>query len=110
MSDGVYSPDKIDGPFKDYDTSFRDSIMLRWGSLVGTKWPSQHGKIVLQFRLSYDGSVSDIKVLEDSVDAGQVSICQAAILSSAPFPHWPQDMIRMVGANYRVVNIIFYYK
>ncbi|MEI6194046.1 MAG: hypothetical protein WCS42_06925, partial [Verrucomicrobiota bacterium] len=107
----LFSQDKMEGPFKDYDTACRDSIMHQWSNLERSKWPHRYGKIVLQFHFNYDGSVSDIKVLEDSVDAGQVVICQKAISSSAPFPPWPQDMKRMIGANYRVMTFTFnYYK
>ena len=110
-SDGVYSQDKIGGPFKDYDTAFRDSIMHQWGTLLDKNKRDRIGKVVVQFRLNYDGSITDMKVLEDDVGAEQVAICQKAVLSSAPFPHWPKDMIRMVGANYRVITYTFnYYK
>ena len=34
VSDGVYSQAMIGGPFKDYDTAFRDSITHRWGTLL----------------------------------------------------------------------------
>jgi hypothetical protein len=111
VSDGVYSQDKIGGPFKSYDTAFRDSIMRQWGTLLDGKKRDRIGKVVLQFRLNYDGSITDMKVLEDGVGAEQVAICQKAVLSSALFPHWPEDMIRMVGANYRVITYTFnYYK
>jgi|ERR1039458_990069 hypothetical protein len=111
VSDGVYSQDKIGGPFKDYDIAFRDSVMHQWGTLLDRNKRDRIGKVVLQFRLNYDGSITDMKILEDGVGAKQVAICQKAVLTSAPFPHWPEDMIRMVGANYRVITYTFnYYK
>lgn len=111
VSHGVYSQDRIGGPFKDYDTACRDSIMHRWGTLLDGYKRDRIGKVELQFRLNYDGSITDMKVLDASVGAEQVAICQKAVSFSAPFSPWPQDMIRMVGANYRVITFTFnYYK
>ena len=111
VNEGFYSQGKIGGPFKKYDTALQDSITHRWGKLVDSKWPDRYGKIVLQFRLNCDGSISDIRVLEDEVGAGQAAICQKSVSSLAPFPHWPQDMIRSVGVNYREIAFTFkYYK
>jgi len=111
VSDGVYSQDKIGGPFKDYDTAFRDSIMHRWDALLNRNKRDRIGKVVLQFRLNYDGSITDLKVLEDGVGSEQVAVCQKAVSLSAPFHPWPQDMIRMIGANYREMTFTFnYYK
>ena len=113
VSGEVYPQEKINGPFKSYDTVLRNTIMQRWHSLLDRGKFAQHkiGKIVLQFHLNYDGSITDIKVLEDGVGDEQVAICQEAVYSSAPFSRWPKDMIRMVGANYRVITYTFnYYK
>ena len=97
--------------FKNYDTAFRDSIVHRWKALLdGNKSDQQRiGKVVLQFHLNYDGSVTDMKVIEDSVGKGQAPICQQAVLSSAPFPSWPARMRELIGANYRAITFTFNY-
>lgn len=111
VSDGVYSQDKIDGPFKDYDAAFRDAIMHRWDTLLDKGRRNHVGKVVLRFHLNYDGSITGMKVLEDDVGGEQAAICQKAVLLSAPFPHWPPDMLEMIGANYREITYTFnYYK
>jgi hypothetical protein len=97
------------GPFKNYDTACRDSIMRRWQTLLDKDSRRQTGAIKLQFHLNYDGTITGIRVLEDSVGDGQVAICENAVLSSAPFPCWPTDMQRMVGANFRVITFTFNY-
>ena len=109
VSDGVVADTKLDGPFKNYDVTIRDSIMHRWGALLETNKTNRVGKVILQFHLNVDGTISDINVLEDSVGDEQVAICHRAVSSSAPFPHWPVDMLRMVGENYRVLTFTFNY-
>jgi hypothetical protein len=111
VSDGVYSQAKIGGPFKDYDTAFRDSITQRWDTLLAGSKSRRIGKVVLQFRLNYDGSITDLKVLEDEVGSEQLAVCEKAVSLSSPFQPWPQDMIRLIGANYREMTFTFnYYK
>jgi hypothetical protein len=85
--------------------------MHKWDALLGKSRRDHVGKVVLRFRLNYDGSITDMKVLEDDVGGGQAAFCQKAVSSSAPFPNWPPDMLRMVGANYREITYTFnYYK
>lgn len=109
VSDGIHSQDKIDGPFKDYDTAFRDTVIHRWDTLLEKCTSKQVGKVVLRFHLNYDGSITDMKILEDNVGSELAAICQKAILSAAPFQHWPPDMLRMVGANFREITFTFHY-
>jgi hypothetical protein len=109
VSDGVVRGNKIDGPFKNYDTAIRDSIMHDWGALLKKDKPKQIGKVVLEFHLNCDGSISDMKTLEDSVGGRQAVICQKAVLASAPFPRWPDDMSRMLGVKYRIMRFTFSY-
>lgn len=109
VSGKVSSQGKIGGPFADYDTAFQDSIMHRCHDLMGGKRIDRNGKIVLRFHLNYDGSVSDMNIIEDNVGAGQAVICKKAVSDAAPFASWPQDMIRMVGINFRVITFTFNY-
>ena len=51
-----------------------------------------------------------MKVLEDNVGDGQSLLCQKAILAPVPYKSWPNDMIRMVGENYRTMTFNFYYQ
>jgi hypothetical protein len=66
------------------------------------------GKVVVQFRLNYDGRITDMKLVESSVGEVHALICQRAVLEPAPYERWPSDLRRMVG-NSRDVQFTFYY-
>jgi membrane protein involved in colicin uptake len=107
----VKSNPKSSSPFQKYDDSFKELISKNWYDLlVGEKLAKyEAGKVVLQFRLNYDGQISDMKVLEKIAGEKEAQICQKAVMAGAPYRPWPDDMSRMVGANYRVIDIAFYY-
>ena len=67
------------------------------------------GKVVLKFRLHYDGRVTDLGVTEHTVDELLSLLCQKAVLDPAPFARWPSDMRRMNGEDFRDVQFTFYY-
>ena len=58
---------------------------------------------------NYDGTVSDMQVLENTVGEMLGYVCQQAINEPSPFAKWPPDMRRMVGQNYREITFTFYY-
>ena len=69
----------------------------------------QSGRVVIEFRLNYDGRISDLKVVDSSVDEILSLLCQKAILDPSPYAKWPSDMRRKVDADYREVRFTFYY-
>lgn len=95
-------------PVIQYDADFQSSIRKNWESSLHGK--NRAGKIVLKFHLTPDGHITDMMVFQDSVGNGQALICQKAVLASAPYPPWPEDMIHMVGINYREITYTFTYK
>jgi hypothetical protein len=94
-------------PLIQYDDDFRSSIQKNWEALLHGK--NRAGKIVLEFHLTFDGHITDMKVIQDSVGNGQALICEKAVLAPIPYPPWPADMVHMVGANYRVCTFTFNY-
>jgi hypothetical protein len=97
-------------PFGAYDSALVDAISQRWFTLLDQRdyASDSRGKVVLQFRLHYDGRITDMKVAENS--AGEVLglICQKAVLDPAPFAAWPSDMRRTLG-DIRSIQFTFYY-
>ena len=67
------------------------------------------GKVMLQFHLNYDGTITDMSVLQNTVGDLLGYVCQKAISDPAPFARWPTDMRQMVGENYREITFTFYY-
>jgi hypothetical protein len=94
-------------PFSRYDDDFQSSIRRSWEALSHGK--NRAGEIVMEFHLTSDGQITDMRVVKDSVGNGQSLICEKAVLASVPYPPWPTDMIRMVGQNYRVCTFTFTY-
>jgi hypothetical protein len=98
-------------PFGDYDKKFIEAVTQRWYDLLDSQQFAQDrsGKVVLRFRLSYDGSISDMEVLQNTVGELLSYVCQKAVTDPSPFQAWPSDMRRMVGENYREMIFTFYY-
>ena len=98
-------------PFGAYDAEVIAAVQNRWYYLLDSRdfARDRTGKVVLEFRLNYDGRITEMKVAENSVDELLCLLCQKAILDPAPYARWPSDMRRLVGADYREVRFTFFY-
>jgi len=107
------SLDAIGSPFGVYDSAIVAAIQNRWYDLLeDRRYASDRtGKVVLVFKLNYDGRITDMTVVreETTVDELLTLLCQKAVLDPSPYARWPSDMRRMVGADYREVRFTFYY-
>ena len=105
---GASSLDVRGMTFGAYDQAIIQAIQSRWYSLLETR-PTPRGRVVVEFRMHFDGRVSDVKV--DEADVGEMYslFCQKAIQDPAPFPRWPSDMRRQMQADYRDVKFTFFY-
>lgn len=96
----------------DYDATLVDAVQQKWDSLILDLLhgdANQPGKVVLEFRLHYDGRITNMKVNESDVGELLSLICQKAILDPAPFDRWPTEMRREIGGDFRDVKFTFYY-
>ena len=102
-------------PFGSYDAALVAAVQQRWYDLLESINFSfdRHGRVVLQFHLNYDGTITDMKVIDDSVDGSAEGImgvlCQRAVQDPAPFERWPREMRLMVDKDYREIQFSFYY-
>lgn len=97
-------------PFGAYDAEFIAAVQQRWYDLLdSTPFAHRAGKVVLEFRLNYDGRITEMNVGDNDVGEMLGLICQKAVLDPAPYRAWPSDMRRMIGANHREVTFTFYY-
>lgn len=98
-------------PFGAYDRAVVEAVQNRWYYLLdsGDFARERTGKVVLEFNLTYDGRVTDMKVVENTVNELLCLLCQKAILDPAPYPRWPTEMRRMIGSDTRHVRFTFYY-
>ncbi len=107
----VSSLDAKATPFGDYDRKFIDAVTDRWyGLLDSQKFAlDRNGKVTLRFHLNYDGTITDVQIVENTVGDLLGYVCRNAVTDPAPFEPWPSDMRRMVGANFREITFTFYY-
>ncbi len=96
-------------PFGEYDAAIFEAIEQYWNNELDQFARDRTGEVTIQFHLNYDGTVSDVKILENNVGILLGTFCQDAIEGSAPYARWPGDMRRMIGANYRQITIKFIY-
>ena len=97
--------------FGAYDRAFIDAVTSRWYDLLDNVSYDgyRRGKVVVQFRLNYDGRITEMKVLENTVTEMLSLLCQKGVLDPAPFDKWPPEMRLMVGEDFRRITFTFYY-
>jgi membrane protein involved in colicin uptake len=98
-------------PFGAYDQALVEAVTQRWYDLLDSQQfaMDRSGKVTLRFHLNYDGTITDMSVLQNTVGDLLGYVCQKAISDPAPFARWPTDMRQMVGENYREITFTFYY-
>jgi outer membrane biosynthesis protein TonB len=98
-------------PFGAYDAALIEAVSKRWYDLLDSRNYSGEGsgKVVLKFHLKQDGTITDMEVVESTVDTILSYLCQQAVRDPAPFERWPGDMRRMIGADYREIKFAFFY-
>ena len=74
------------------------------------------GKVVIDFRLHDDGTVSEITVANNTVEAESSAnkllcelVCQRAIKDCGSFGPWPSDMRNQIGRPYEDIEFTFHY-
>ena len=96
--------------FGSYDAALIAAVQQRWYDLLdSSQFTQRSGKVVVEFRLMYDGRVTDLQVTDNDVGDLLALLCRRAIQDPAPFGEWPGDMRRMIGQNYREVTFTFFY-
>src|SRR6185437_6551515 len=73
--------------FGDYDAQIIAAIQQRWYDLLDNPVfaTARPGKVTVEFRLNFDGRVTDMRVIESTVDDMQSYDCQRAISEPSPY-------------------------
>ena len=100
---------KVTG-FGDYDERFIETVCHNWWNLLDSHQFAEDrtGKVVILFRLNYDGSVSQVRFAENSVGDLLGYVCEKAVLDGAPYERWTEDMRLKLG-DYSDVEFTFDY-
>jgi hypothetical protein len=101
---------KVTG-FGDYDERFAETVDHNWYNLLDSQKFSldRTGKVVLLFRLNYDGSISEMKVAQSSVGDLLSYVCEKAVLDGAPYERWTDNMRLEIGDHIDVIYTFSYY-
>jgi len=107
---GQLVPDTKQTPFGSYDYQFIKAVEKRWYDLLEShNFPQRSGKVVLEFKLNFDGRISDMKVNGNEVGDMLGLLCERAVLDPSPFGRWPSDMRRAIPGDFREVTFTFFY-
>jgi len=108
----VPSFDAVGTPFGDYDARIIAAVQQRWYDLLDNRSISRDrtGRVVVEFRLGYDGRVTDEKVVESDVGDLLSYLCMAAIKDPSPYDRWPAEMRRVMEGDSRLVRFTFFYE
>jgi outer membrane biosynthesis protein TonB len=106
----ISSFDTKASPFGSYDGALIYAVEQRWFALLDEQGYASdaRGRVVVQFQLHYDGSVTDLTVSENT--AGEIwgLKCLKAVRDPSPFGNWPNEMRRLAGDT-RFIQFTFYY-
>ena len=94
-----------------YDAAFIAAVEQRWFDLLDSMslYGYRRGRVVLKFRLTSDGRITEMQIVENNVTETLGVLCQKAIVDPAPFDKWPREMRQMIGKDYRDIQFAFYY-
>jgi TonB family protein len=93
---------------RQYDAVAIATIEKRWDELLAPLSSySSKGTVVLEFRMHADGTVTDLQVVRSRMNRRITSICKKAVLDSAPFAIWPDEMRREFTNDSRKVRFTF---
>ncbi len=97
--------------FGAYDRAFIDAVSSRWYDLLDSMNAEGYrsGKVIVQFNLNYNGTITEMKLVESTVTGTLALLCQKAVQDPAPFEKWPREMRLMIGEDSRRITFTFYY-
>ena len=104
-------PKLLDHPLAKYDAVFIQKVQDRWYALIESSsgLPLTPGQVRLYFRLHSNGAVTDLRMLDATVDEKLVRYAEQAIAEGAPYREWPKEMRELVGKDFREIKFTFYY-
>jgi hypothetical protein len=99
-------------PFGAYDLAIIRAVQYHWDNLITEQnyMGERTGRVVVEFRLWYDGHIDRVKVAQENVGVVLATLCQRAIEDPAPYDTWPSDMRRLIGGNFREITFTFFYE
>src|SRR6266446_6088402 len=96
--------------YGDYDWQLVAAIQSSWYRLLEEQGyaADYRGKVMLRFRLHYDGRITELSIVENTAGSIPGSICETAIEKPKPYNKFPADMRKVVG-DIRSITFTFFY-
>ncbi len=109
---GVTAVDSRFSEFGAYEQRMSEAIARQWYLLASMQSLSSEvdTQVVVEFFLNTDGEITSIKVLFNTSTITGRSLCEQAILSTAPYGKWTPEMIATFGSQDQAVKFTFYYR
>ncbi len=104
------SLDVVGTPLGDYIARMVEIVQRRWDQLLQNRTPDITGKVVLHFRLLPDGSVRDMKMVENEVGPLLEATCELAVTQPAPYEKWTREMRLGLPTDSYEITFTFYYE
>jgi outer membrane biosynthesis protein TonB len=98
--------------FGAYENGLVAAISQRWWDLLDERnWAADNrGKVVVRFNLHYDGTITGVKISENTTGAEVLGyVCVKAIQDPAPYSEWPTDMRHEIASGVLEVQFTFFY-
>jgi TonB family protein len=97
---------------QEYDAVIFDTIQKKWHDILDKQkfTEDRSGKVVVQFHLNPNGSVSDLKLLRNDVGEVFGYDCEEAVYKASPFNPWPPEVDELIGKNFREITFTFNYR
>jgi hypothetical protein len=95
--------------YGDYDARFVQSVRLAWLRFRDKPGWFHPGKVVVDFKLHHDGTISELAVQQNLATIRQGYYCKEALTGPAPFEKWTGAMRREIGSDVRACRFSFRY-
>ena len=95
--------------YGDYDARFVQAVRLAWLRFREKPGWFYPGRVVVDFKLHHDGTISELTVQKNATTAVQSYYCKEALAGPAPFEKWTESMRREIGTNVRSCRFSFHY-
>ena len=93
----------------EYSQRMSEIIQAAWWAGADRSRISETGRVVIEFTLNKDGSVTGAHIVEKTTSDRAAYLCLDAIVGRAPFDEWPDDMIQYFGDK-QSGRFTFYYR
>lgn len=109
---GVVAAESRFSEFGAYQQRMIEAISRQW-NLLGSRYDlsgAVGSQVSIEFSLNTEGELVDCKIAFSTSTNTGTGLCEQAILSTAPYGVWTQEMVNTLGAQPQQVKIKFWYR